>query len=79
MVTVTLSDKYQVVIPKELRKGLNLRPGQKLRISKGKNGVITVATKSVVDELAGSMPGAWGTDSDAYLRELRDEAGRDRA
>jgi len=30
MTTVTVSPKFQVVIPKELRKKLRLRPGQKL-------------------------------------------------
>ncbi len=30
MATVTVSPKYQVVIPKELREQLGLKPGQKL-------------------------------------------------
>lgn len=32
MTTVILSPKYQVVIPKEVREKLNLKPGQKLQI-----------------------------------------------
>lgn len=32
MTTVTLSPKYQVVIPKEVREKLKLKPGQKLQI-----------------------------------------------
>ena len=32
MTTVTVSPKYQVVIPKEVRQKLNLKPGQKLQI-----------------------------------------------
>lgn len=32
MATVTLSSKYQLVIPKDVREALELRPGQKLRI-----------------------------------------------
>ena len=32
MTTVTISPKYQVVIPKEIRQKLKLKPGQKLQI-----------------------------------------------
>ena len=32
MHTVTVSPKYQVVIPKEIRETLRLRPGQKMRV-----------------------------------------------
>lgn len=32
MTTVTVSPKYQVVIPKEIRRRLKLKPGQKLQI-----------------------------------------------
>jgi AbrB family looped-hinge helix DNA binding protein len=32
MVTVTVSPKYQVVIPKAVREGLGIQPGQKLQI-----------------------------------------------
>lgn len=30
MATTTISPKFQVIIPKEVRKKLNLRPGQKV-------------------------------------------------
>ena len=32
MQTVTVSPKYQVVIPKEIRDKLKLKPGQKMRV-----------------------------------------------
>ncbi|MCH7724170.1 MAG: AbrB/MazE/SpoVT family DNA-binding domain-containing protein [Bacteroidetes bacterium] len=32
MTTVTLSPKFQVVIPKEIREEMELKPGQKLQI-----------------------------------------------
>ena len=32
MGTVTVSPKYQVVIPKDVRESLHIRPGQKVRI-----------------------------------------------
>ncbi len=30
--TVTISPKFQVVIPKSIREGMNLQPGQKVRV-----------------------------------------------
>ena len=32
MDTVTVSPKYQVVIPKDVRESLHIRPGQKVRV-----------------------------------------------
>jgi len=32
MTTVTISPKYQIVIPKEIREELNLKPGQKIHL-----------------------------------------------
>ncbi len=78
MKTVTVSAKYQVVIPKEVRQKLNIRPGQKVRLDTNKKGDLTIRSHAVVDELYGSMKGAWGRDSDAYLRNIRAEANRDR-
>ena len=32
MTTVTVSEKYQVVIPREMRDSLGIRPGQKIQV-----------------------------------------------
>ena len=74
----TVSTKFQVVIPKALRAKLHIKPGQKVYLESKKPGEITIKTTSLVDKLYGSMPGVWGPDSDAYLKQLRDEADRDR-
>jgi AbrB family looped-hinge helix DNA binding protein len=73
MAIVTLSSKYQIVIPKELRKKLQIKPGQKLRIEKLGDDALKIQTGSALDKYVGSLKGAWGEDSDKYLRELRDE------
>jgi len=72
MKSSTVSSKYQVVIPKALRKDLDIKPGQKVYLSI-KNGKLEMDTTSALDEVFGCMKGAWGKDSDAYLRELRNE------
>ncbi len=69
----TLSNKYQVVIPKAIRKGLNLRPGQKLRVTKTKDGSIVLSTRSSLDEFVGSVKGVWGDSPVEYIRKQRDE------
>ncbi len=73
MNTSTISSKYQVVIPKEIRKKLNIKPGQKVSISQEKGGKVVINTNSVIDELFGKYPGYWGKDSDKYIRNLRNE------
>lgn len=73
MEVVKLSKKYQVVIPKEVRKGLQLKPGQNLRVKQTASGDIKIETASVIDEMYGSLKGAWGKDSDKYLQKTRNE------
>lgn len=70
MTTVTLSNKYQVVIPKELRKELDIRPGQKLRISKTRGDKIVIDTGSALESLYGSVR---GDDMIDFLNKSRDE------
>jgi AbrB family looped-hinge helix DNA binding protein len=69
----TVSNKYQVVIPKSLRNKLDVKPGQKVYLSLNKKNKIEIDTSSVLDEMYGSMKGVWGSDSTKYIRELRDE------
>lgn len=73
MQTVTLSSKYQVVIPKALRKGLSIKPGQKIKITKTKEDIIELSTHSSLDKYVGSVRGVWGDDPVAYIRKQRDE------
>jgi AbrB family looped-hinge helix DNA binding protein len=46
METVTISPKYQVVIPKRIREGLGLHPGQKIQAIQYGDRVELVPVKS---------------------------------
>lgn len=70
---VKLSSKYQMVIPKKIRRELDLHPGQTLRLKRAGKKVV-IDTESVVDKYAGSLRGAWGgEDPVKAIRRLRDE------
>ena len=56
MQTVTVSPKYQVVIPKTVRESLNLRPGQKLQVVEY-NGRIELIPERDIKELRGFLKG----------------------
>ena len=47
MQTVTISPKYQVVIPKELREALHLRPGEQLHVFRYQNRLEFVPVKEI--------------------------------
>jgi AbrB family looped-hinge helix DNA binding protein len=71
--STTISSKYQIVIPKEVRRRHNIKPGQRVYWSATKSGTLTMDTSSRFRKVYGSMRGAWGDDSTKYLTELRDE------
>lgn len=56
MLTVTVSPKYQVVIPKEIRDTLQLRPGQKMRVIEY-DGRIEMIPDRDISELRGFLKG----------------------
>ena len=64
MNTVTVSPKYQVVIPKNIREALQLRPGQKMKIIEY-NGRIELIPDRDISELKGFLKGI-NTD---FIRE----------
>lgn len=47
MQTVTISPKYQVVIPKEVREALHLQPGEKLQVFRYQNRLEFVQVKDI--------------------------------
>ena len=56
MWTVTVSPKYQVVIPRAVREALHLRPGQKMQVVEY-NGRIELILERDIEELRGFLKG----------------------
>ena len=56
MDTVTVSPKYQVVIPKNIREALRLRPGQKMKVIEY-DGRIELIPDRDISELKGFLRG----------------------
>lgn len=56
MSAVTISSKYQVVIPEEIRKSMRIKPGQKVEILEY-NGRIELIPVVPMKEMRGSLKG----------------------
>lgn len=56
MQTVTVSPKYQVVIPKIIRETMQLRPGQKLRVIEYEGRIELIPDRDI-SELRGFLKG----------------------
>jgi AbrB family looped-hinge helix DNA binding protein len=67
MATTTISPKFQIVIPKEVREKLHLVPSQRLQIVE-KGGVITLVPEVPLKSLKGVLKGMSKMD----LREKKD-------
>lgn len=67
MATTTISPKFQIVIPKEIRDKLHLTPRQRLQVLE-KGGVITLVPEVPLKSLRGLLKGMSKND----LREKKD-------
>ena len=67
LTTVKLSPKYQVVIPKEIRNKLKLRPGQRLQIIEMGDSVIYITDKEYEATVWTQDPDFMGLDSVKYF------------
>ena len=56
MQRVTVSPKYQVVIPKAIREALNIRPGQKMQVVEY-DGRLELIPERDISELRGFLKG----------------------
>ncbi|MBI4677783.1 MAG: AbrB/MazE/SpoVT family DNA-binding domain-containing protein [Elusimicrobia bacterium] len=69
MTRVTVSSKFQIVIPKEIRGQAHLKKGERL-VALFKDGVITLVPEHPLKSLRGAFPGMDGRD----VRDKRDRA-----
>ncbi len=67
MSTVTVSSKYQVVIPKQVRERANITPGTKIQMIEV-NGIIQMVPVRPVQEMKGYFKGR----EIEYAREKKD-------
>lgn len=56
MDVVTLSSKYQVVIPREVREKMDLKPGQKIVVIE-KDGIVHLIPQKPIKEMRGFVKG----------------------
>jgi AbrB family looped-hinge helix DNA binding protein len=70
MSEATLSSKNQIVIPREAREALQLKPGDKLIVSvHGEKVIVLEKPKSFAKAIRGLMKNGYGKD---YLRKERE-------
>jgi AbrB family looped-hinge helix DNA binding protein len=56
MVVVTVSSKYQIVIPRDVREKMELKPGQKIVVIE-KDGVVHLIPQKSIKEMRGFVKG----------------------
>jgi AbrB family looped-hinge helix DNA binding protein len=56
MTTVTVSPKYQVVIPREIREALGLQPGQKVQVLQYENRIEFIPVRPI-EQMRGFLRG----------------------
>lgn len=69
MQPVTISSKYQVVIPREIREQFNLKPGQKLMFLPY-NNILHVVIVPSIKQARGMLK---GIDTDVLREEVDEE------
>jgi AbrB family looped-hinge helix DNA binding protein len=56
MTTVTVSPKYQVVIPREIREALGIQPGQKVQVLQYQNRIEFIPVRPIA-QMRGFLKG----------------------
>jgi AbrB family looped-hinge helix DNA binding protein len=66
------SSKYQIVIPRQIREKLGIKPGEPVYIDLIGDKEARISTMSVLDRYAGTMPDVWDEDPAVWMRRERD-------
>jgi len=67
MATATISSKFQIVLPKQVREKLRLKPRQRVQVIE-KNGIILLVQEVPDTEIKGALKGM----SASHVREKND-------
>ena len=77
MIQTSVSTKYQVVIPKDVRRKMKIKPGQKLRVEISGEQIILSPTPAKKEwdwpkDYINNLTNPWkGEDAEKYLEEER--------
>ncbi len=72
MTTAKLGERYQIVVPKDVRKALNLKPGDRLDVRVEEGKVVMTPQLNYTARLFGKHRHLWqDTDAIAYIRGER--------
>jgi len=69
MKPITVSPKYQVVIPRTIREQINIKPGQKMHVIAYNNKIVLIPVRHI-QEARGLLK---GMDADVQREEEEDE------
>jgi len=74
MDSATLTTKGQMTLPSRIRKALNLNPGDRMELTLGEDGTVTMRKKSgSFEELRGIVTVEGASDNiDGWIEEARD-------
>lgn len=71
MTTITVSSKYQIVLPKEAREAMQIRPGTRLQVSRDERGGLRLVKEPTLTEMRTRLKGLQWSEGD-----VRDEGER---
>ncbi len=70
----TLSTKGQIVIPKQLREGMRLKPGTDITVERLDDTILLIPEpEDPVEALCGMFKGMFDEDAVTMVRRMRDE------